>query len=188
MYCVKNKCNIMIIVPRRNQHRSSGANRPSDVAVTVNFNAEFNLMAVSPVIECFSRDLVPEYCQGLEASAVSTVPPFFVESLHGRSNRSLPCLPLHMHAEDIIPTFLSSNNYIGLCLHKALTLIRLGSYELFEVLLSVRINKSVGLLGILNCHQLRDSFPYWLARGIPLKEGVLYPLQSKVRTPPPYLR
>jgi hypothetical protein len=59
MYCAKNKCNTMIIVPRRHQHTSSGANRPSDVAVTVNFNAEFNLMPVNPIIECISRDLVP---------------------------------------------------------------------------------------------------------------------------------
>jgi hypothetical protein len=177
----------MIIAPRRHQHLSSGVNRPSDVAVTVHFNAEFNLMLVNPIIECFSRDLVPEYCQGLEASAVSTAPPFFVESLHGRSNRSLPCLPLHMPAEDIISTCLTSNIYIGLCLPKALTLKRLRLYEMFEVFLIVRINKGVGLRGILNFHLLRDAFPCRLARGIPLKEGLLYPLQSKVRTPPPYL-
>jgi len=177
----------MIIAPRRHQHPSSGANRPSDIAVTVNFNAEFNLMPVNPIIECFARDLVPEYCQGLEASAVSTAPPFFVESPHDRSNRSLPRLPLHMDAEDIIPTFSTSNIYIGLCLPKALTLIQLRLYEMFEVLLIVRINKSVGLRGIRNFHLLRDVFPYRLARGIPLKEGVPYPLQSKVRTPPPYL-
>jgi hypothetical protein len=125
---------------------------------------------------------------GLEASAVTTAPPIFVESLHGRSNRSLPHLPLHMYAKDIIPTFLTSNIYIGLCLPKALTLIRLRSYEMFEVLLIVRINKCVGLRGILNFHLLRDAFPCRLAKGIPLKEGVPYPLQSKVRTPPPYLR
>jgi len=177
----------MIISPRRHQHPSSGANRPSDVAVTVNFNAEFNLMPVNPISECFSRDLVPEYCQGLEASAVSTVPPVFVESLHGCSNRSLPRLPLHMHAEDIIPTFLSLNIYTGLCLPKALTLTRLRSYEMFEGLLIVRVNISVGLRGIPNFHLPRDAFPCRLARGIPLKQGVSYPLQSKVRTPPPYL-
>jgi hypothetical protein len=64
MYCAKNKCNTMIIASRRHQHPSSGANRPSDVAAIVNFNAEFNLMPVNPIIECFSRDLVPDYCQG----------------------------------------------------------------------------------------------------------------------------
>jgi hypothetical protein len=53
----------MIIAPRRHQHPSSGINGPSDVAVIVNFNAEFNLMPVNPIIECFSRDLIPEYCQ-----------------------------------------------------------------------------------------------------------------------------
>jgi len=79
-------------------------------------------MAVDPIIECFSRDLIPEYCKGLESSAVYTAPPFFVESLHGDTNRSLPRLPLHMHAEEIISTFLTSNIYIGLRLPKALTL------------------------------------------------------------------
>jgi len=145
-------------------------------------------MAVNPIIECFGRDLVPEYCQGLESGTVYTAPPFFVESVQGRSNRSLPRLPLHMHAEDIIPTFLKLNIYIGICLPKALTLARLRSYEMFEVLLIVRINKSVGLRGILNFRLLRDAFPSRLARGIPLKERVSDPLQSKVRTPPPHLR
>jgi hypothetical protein len=93
-----------------------------------------------------------------------------------------------MHAEDIIPTFLTSNIYIGICLPKALTLTRLRSYEMFEVLLIVRINKSVGLPGILNFHLLRDGIPCRLARGIPLKEGFQYPPQSKVGTPPPHLR
>jgi len=56
-------------------------------------------MAVDPIVECYSRDLIPKYCHGLETSAVYTAPPFFVESLPGRSIRCLPCLPLHMHAE-----------------------------------------------------------------------------------------
>jgi hypothetical protein len=43
---------------------------------------------------------------------------------------------------------------------------------MFEVFLIVRINKSVGLRGILNFPLLRDAFPYRLVRGIPLKEGV----------------
>jgi hypothetical protein len=93
-----------------------------------------------------------------------------------------------MHAEDIIPTFLKSNINIGISLPKALTLTRLRWYEMFEVLLIVRINKLVGLQGILNSRLLRDAFPYWLGSGIPLKEGVSYLLQSKVRTPPPHLR
>jgi len=105
MYCTKTECNTIIIAPRRHQQPSSGANRPLDVAVTVNFNAEFNLMPVNPIIECFSRDVVPEYCQGLETTAVSTEPPFFVEYFYGRSNWCLPRLPLHMYAEVIIPTF-----------------------------------------------------------------------------------
>jgi len=102
IYCAKNECNTMIIEPRRHQHPSCRANRPSDIAVTVNMNAEFDLMAVNPIIQCFSRDLVTKSCQGLESRVVSTGPPFFLECLHGRSNRCLPRLPLHMHAEDII--------------------------------------------------------------------------------------
>jgi len=43
---------------------------------------------------------------------------------------------------------------------------------MFEILLIVRINKSVGLWGILNLPLLRDAFPGRLARGIPLKKGV----------------
>ena len=79
----------------------------------------------------------PGVLSGFEFSAVYTAPPFFVESLHGRSNRSLPNLPLHTHAGGIIPTLVTSNIHIGLCLSKALTPSRLQSYELFEVLLIV---------------------------------------------------
>jgi hypothetical protein len=45
-YCAKNKCNRMIIVPRRHKDPSGGANRPSAVAVTVNINAVFNLSLI----------------------------------------------------------------------------------------------------------------------------------------------
>jgi hypothetical protein len=162
----------MMIAPRRHQHRSRGTNRHSDVAVTVNFNAEFILMSVEPIIECFSRDFIWEYYPGLEASAVPTVPPIVVKTLPSSSNKSLPCLPLHIHAKIIIPTFSTSNIYIGLFLPKALTLTRHQSYQMFEVLLIVRINNSVGLWGIHNFRLLRDAFPYRLARGIPLMEGV----------------
>jgi hypothetical protein len=79
------------------------------------------------MIECFSRDLVTEYCQGLESSAVHTAPPIFVQTLHGRSSWSIPRLPLRMEAQAIVPTFLMSNIYIGLCIPKALTLTRLWS-------------------------------------------------------------
>jgi hypothetical protein len=70
-------------------------------------------MAVNPRIERFCRDLMPEYCHGLESSAVNTVAHFFVESFHGRSNRSPPRLPLYIHAEDIIPRVITSNIHIG---------------------------------------------------------------------------
>jgi len=37
---------MMIITPRRHKDPSSGANRLSDVTVTVNINAEFNLSLI----------------------------------------------------------------------------------------------------------------------------------------------
>jgi hypothetical protein len=164
----------MINAQRSHQHNSSGANRPSDVAVTVIFNAEFTVMPDNPIIECFSKDLVPDYCQGLEASTVSTAPPFVVELLHGHSIKSLPRLLLNMHAENNIPTFLTSNINIGLYCPKPLTMTRLWLYETFEVLPIVGINNSVILRRNLNFHLLRDALPYRLARGMPLKEGVLH--------------
>jgi hypothetical protein len=44
--CAKNEFNTMRIASRRHKHPSSGANRASDVAVTVNINAEFNLNSI----------------------------------------------------------------------------------------------------------------------------------------------
>ena len=70
-------------------------------------------MAVNEIIECFRRDLVPEYCYSLESSVVYTAPPFFVESLNGHSNRILRCVRLHIHAEQIIPTVFMSNIHIS---------------------------------------------------------------------------
>jgi len=46
MYCAKTECNMMIIAPRRHKQPSTGANRSSEVAVTVNINAEFNLSLI----------------------------------------------------------------------------------------------------------------------------------------------
>jgi hypothetical protein len=82
-----------------------------------------------------------------------------------------------MHAENIIPTVLTSNIYMGICVPKALTLTQLLSYEMFKVLLIIRITKRVGLRGILNFRRLREAIPYRLVRGIPLKEGIPYDLQ-----------
>jgi hypothetical protein len=62
-YCAKNECNTMIVVPRRHHHPSNSANRPADVAVTVNFNGVIILMVDDPIDECFSRDRSPEYCK-----------------------------------------------------------------------------------------------------------------------------
>ena len=79
-YCAKNESNTMIITPRSHKHPLSGTYRPSDIAVTVNINAEFNLTAVDRIIESFTRDLVTEYCQGLESIAVYTTYHCFDES------------------------------------------------------------------------------------------------------------
>jgi len=57
--CAKNDCNTMKTAPRRHKDHSSGANRPSDIAVTVNIDAEFNLMAVNPRIEPFEKGSRP---------------------------------------------------------------------------------------------------------------------------------
>jgi hypothetical protein len=45
-YCAKNNCNMMLITPRWHKHPSSGANRSSDVAATVNINDQFNLSLI----------------------------------------------------------------------------------------------------------------------------------------------
>jgi hypothetical protein len=45
-YCANNECNTMIIAQRWHKHPSSGANRPSDAAVTVNINAQFDLSLI----------------------------------------------------------------------------------------------------------------------------------------------
>jgi len=115
-------------------------------------------MAANPVMECFSRDLATENCLGLQSIAVHIVPPCVVETLDSRSNRSLPCLPLHMHAQPIILTLLMLNIIIGLCITNALTLMRLRSYEMFEVSPMFRINRIVGLREILNFRLLREVF------------------------------
>jgi len=126
-YCAKNRCNTMIIMARRHKHVSSSANRPSDVAVTVNINAEFNPSLIwwhiTSELNDFQGILSPSIVTGdsdLESSAVYTAPLFFFESLSDCSNRSLPRLLLLMHAEEIIPIFLTCNIYIRLCLPKAL--------------------------------------------------------------------
>jgi len=186
MYCPKNKCNAVIIARRRHRYPSSGANKPSDVVVTVNVNAEFNLMPVNPIIEWFWRDPIPEHCQVLDASVISTGPPSLVEGLDGRTNRSVPRLPLQMHANESIATCLTSNIYLGLLLTQPLTLTQIRSYEILKVFPIVRINTSESVRDILNFHLRRDMFPYRLARGRPLMWGVLYSLQSKVRTPLPH--
>jgi hypothetical protein len=65
----KNMCNTILTTPRMHQCPSSSANRPSDVAVTVNINAEFHVMAVSPIIECFSKNLVHKYSHSMKFHA-----------------------------------------------------------------------------------------------------------------------
>jgi hypothetical protein len=89
-YSAKNECKSMITGSRRKKHNSSSGNRPSDIVVTVYNSAVLNLRAVNPIIKSFSKDLVPQYCQGLESSADYTAPPYSVKFLQGGSNWSLP--------------------------------------------------------------------------------------------------
>jgi hypothetical protein len=145
-------------------------------------------MVVNPKIECFWRDPIHEYCHGLESSVLYTAPPLLVESLHGCPNGSLPHVPLHLHGEKIIPIVFTSNILIGWCHSNSCALARHWSYYMFKFLLIVRINQWVGLWGILNFPLLRDVFPYRLAGGFPLKDGVPYHVRSKVRPLPRYLR
>jgi hypothetical protein len=74
-YCAKNKCNTVWTPPWRYKHPSCGANRSSDVGVTVNINTEYNLIAINRIIKCISSDLGTKYCQVLESCAVYTAPP-----------------------------------------------------------------------------------------------------------------
>jgi len=122
-------------------------------------------MAVNPKIECFWRDLVTEYCHGFESSSVFTPPPFFVETLPGRSNPTLPPLTLHMHPQEVIPTFLTSNIYIGLYFPMARTLEWPRSYEMVKVLPIFRTIRGGGIRGNLNFRLLGDSFWYWRREG-----------------------
>jgi hypothetical protein len=121
-YCAKNESNTMISAARRQIHPSCSANEPSDVAITVIIDTESNLMAVYYIYECNSRYLVAKHCYGVVSSAVYTARPIFVISLAVHSNTGLCFLPLHMHAEENIPTFSPLNIYMGLCFLKALTL------------------------------------------------------------------
>jgi hypothetical protein len=147
-YCGKIKCNTMIFAFKTFKQPSSGAYRSSDVGVTVHINLGFNLLAVTSIFECFSEILVTKYSHGLGSSAGYTAPPCVVEILPGRSNWFLPpCRLLHMHAQAMIPTFILLSIDIGLCLKKTLTLSRLRSCEMFDVLRIDRFTKSVGLSG-----------------------------------------
>jgi len=45
-HCPRQECNTMIILWRRHEHPSSSANRPSDVGITLNINAEYNQSSI----------------------------------------------------------------------------------------------------------------------------------------------
>jgi hypothetical protein len=61
------------------------------------------MIAVNPIIECFSWDLVTEYWKGLESSAVHTAPPFFVETLMvNQIGVYLACHCICMHRQLIL--------------------------------------------------------------------------------------
>jgi hypothetical protein len=145
-YCAMNQCNTMILTTR------------ADDVVTVNFNTVFNLMEFYPKIEWVARDLVPQYHQDLESNAVYTVPPNYVESLHGHSNRALPHMLLYMHAEEINTTFIMSNVDIGVCLLKALNVTRLWPYELIHIMLIVRTYTTLGIRDIPTFNRWKMHF------------------------------
>jgi len=104
----------MIIMPGRYKHPSRGANEASDVAVTVNMNAEYNLRLIwwesTPPRNAIQGILSQHNVEGnhdLESWVIQTAFSIRLESIPGHSYRSLPHLPLHMHAEQIFPTFLN---------------------------------------------------------------------------------
>jgi len=67
-HSAKIKCNTMISVPRRHKHTSSGANRPSHVAVTVNINALDNLSSI-----WWQLTLWLKACQGVTSPRIVAV-------------------------------------------------------------------------------------------------------------------
>jgi len=145
-------------------------------------------MAVNPIIERYSWDVVSAYCHGLESCVICIVPPYCFQFLPGRSNTSLSHLLLNMHTGDHIPTCLISNIYIGLYLPKAPTLTGLQWCKMFPSRLIISNRKCVDLWRILNVPLLSDAFQFCLGRGIPLMEGAwnIYNLMSELH--PPYRR
>jgi hypothetical protein len=77
-----------------------------------------------------------------------------------------------MHAEEHILTFLTLNINFGISPPEAITLKRLWSYGMIDVLLVIIIPTSVGRRGIPKCPLVRDTFLFRLAIGIPLKLAV----------------
>jgi len=69
-------------------------------------------MAVKPIIECISRNLVSEHCHSVASSACYTAPLFLVEALNRYSNRSSLNLPFHLHGQEIISIGLMLNIHI----------------------------------------------------------------------------
>ena len=111
-YCAKNECNMLIIAPRRYKHPLSCANGPSDIAVIVDINAEFNLTLIrwqlTPelnTVQGISYPCIVTGVSDLESSTVCTAPAYFFKSLPGRSDRCLPGMPFHVDAEKMIPIF-----------------------------------------------------------------------------------
>jgi hypothetical protein len=74
-----------------------------------------------------------------------------------------------MQAQEMVHAFLTLNIYIAICLPTALTVTGLRSYEMFERLLIVRMNKRVGIRGIIHFPMLGDVFPYQRGKWIPFE-------------------
>jgi len=76
------------------------------------------------MIRRFSRDLIPKYLHGRLWFRVQRgiyCPSRLFQISPWALKRSLPRLPLHRDAVGIIPTFLTSKIYCGVCLPRALT-------------------------------------------------------------------
>jgi len=85
-YCAKHECNTMVIAPNRHIHTSSGAIRPSDIAVTVNINNECYLSVIwsqlTPYLNACKGILSPSIVTGncdLESSTFYIALPFIFQ-------------------------------------------------------------------------------------------------------------
>jgi hypothetical protein len=178
--CPKNNQNLIIIMWERHKHPSRGANRPSDIPVKVSIKVEFNLKLIClPSTQWFnafygisSQRILKGNC-GSESILVYDAPSDHFCFLRGHSYRGLPRLLLLSHAEKCTATCIMSNFFISIYYPRGVTITRLRSYEIIEVLRVVQNHTNLGLQRNLKHRLDGDVFSYQLATKIPLKEWVL---------------